>query len=212
MSYPGSPPPEPPYQPGATPVPPFQPGPAPVPPQYGTTPLPGPAMSGPPMSGPPLSGPPLSGPPFAGMPPYGYPTTGVPAPAKRSPIVPILAGLAALFFLMTAVFTTLYITKSSSANRTISLRNKTISSYSTQINDLKTQLQSTKDQLNDAQQRQSGTQNQLDEVAKEKQVISNCLNLYQKVVNALLNNDKATFDANFNDMKSACDEAAKYVS
>jgi hypothetical protein len=172
-------------------------------------------MSGPPLSAPPLSGMPYSGPPAPGMPGYGYPTSALPAPPRRSPAMLVLAGLTALFFLIAVVFTTLYITKSGSYNRQVSLvsqRNKTISDGTAQINDLKSQLQSTKDQLNDAQQRQSGTQNQLDEITKEKQVIANCLNLYQKVVTALLNNDKTTFNANFNTMKTACDEAAKYVS
>jgi hypothetical protein len=185
MTYPGSPPPEPqPFQPGAAPVPPY-------------------------------STPPMSAAPYSGPPGYGYPTTGLPAtPPRRGPALVVLAALTAFFFLVSVVFTTLYVTKSSAYNRQVRLvsqRDRTISDEMTQINDLKQQLQSTKDQLNDEQQRQSGTQGQLDEMTKEKQVIANCLNLYQKVVNALLNNDKTTFNANFNTMKSACDEAAKYV-
>jgi hypothetical protein len=203
MSYPGSPPPDPAYQPGAAvPPPQFTPPPpafAPTPP-YGTAPL----------SGPPFSGPPVSGP--AG---FGYPTTAVPAAPRRSPAVLVLAALTAIFFLVAVLFTTLYVTKNGAYNKQVKLvsqRDKTVSDELTQINDLKTQLQSTKDQLNDAQQRQSGTQNQLDEMTKEKQTIANCLNLYNKVVNALLNNDKNTFNATFPSMKTACDDAAKYVN
>jgi hypothetical protein len=185
MSYPGNPPGGVPYQPPA-------PYPA-VGPQYG---------------------PPVSAVPGYGAPGYA-PTTAVPAPPGRNPATLVLAGLTVVFFLLAVVFVTLYVTKNSAYNHQVSLvrqRNTSISEDLKRIDDLEQQLRTTKNQLNDAQQRQSGTQNQLDEITKEKQVISNCLNLYNKVVGALLNNDKNTFNANFSTMKTACDEASKYVN
>ena len=204
MSYPGMPQPEQPPLP-YQPMPPYPPT-AQYPP---VAPLSGPPLVGPPMSGPPLPGPPMSGPPM-----YA-PVTAMPATGRRTPAVPLLAGLAALFFLVAVVFVTLYVTKSGAYSHQVTLvsqRDKSITDDLQQIDSLKQQLQSTKDQLNDAQQQQSGTQNQLDEVTKEKQVISNCLNLYNKVVEALINNDKNTFNSTFPTMKTACDEASRYVS
>jgi hypothetical protein len=203
MSYPGNPPPF----PGNPQDGPYQPGPYP-PPVAGPPPL-----SAPPLSGAPYSGPP--GYPTAGYPTSGYPMSGVPAAPKRPAGTLILAALTAVFFLAAVVFTTLYITKSSAYNKqvaTVRQRDRTIAADQSMIDNLRQQLRSTKDQLDDAQQKQSGTQNQLDEITKEKNVISNCLNLYDKVVTALLKNDKNTFNATFNSMKTACDEASRYVN
>jgi hypothetical protein len=209
------------YLPGAAPIPGYPAQPAGYPAQpagYGegypaglpnTSTLPpvsGAAVSGvaDPMSGPGMYSPPLS------VSPYGEP----PKP-KRGPAIPVLAGLTVLFFLVSAVMTGLFVTKSGDYDKKVTdvkTRDATISSLNGQLTDLKTQLQSTKDQLDAATQKQSGTQTQLDEVTKEKQVISNCLTLLEEAIVAASNGDQATARAKAQAAQQPCDESEKYIS
>ena len=217
MSYPPNPPEGYPSagapQPGqGEPAAPYQPTPY-QPPQYTQPPQ---QPSGPPtMSGPPamdpMSGPPGYLPPYSGIPDYGQ---AAPKP-KRGAIVPILAALTVLFFLATAVLTGLYITKNGAFDKKVAdlkARDTTISSQDGQIKDLQTKLQAAKDQLDAAGQKQSGTQSQLDETIKEKQVIGNCLTLLTEALTAAANGDRATMDAKFKQADQPCTEAGKYLN
>jgi hypothetical protein len=200
------------YLPGAAPVPSFPSQPSGYGEGYPASGLPNtsalPAVSGPPGMDP-LSGPPMYSPPLSGS-PYGEP----PKP-KRSPVTAILAALTVLFFLVSAVMTALFITKSGDYDKKVSelkVRDTTISSLNSQLTDLKTQLQAAKDQLDASTQKQTGTQNELDEVKKEKQVVSNCLSLLEQAIVAANKGDKATVDSTVQQAQQPCDEAQKYLN
>jgi hypothetical protein len=203
-------PPPPAYQPGAAAIPPYpgQPG-------YGEAYQPGGQASAPPtMSGPPAMDP-MSGPPGYGVPYSGVPDYGQQPPAKRGIAMPLFAGLTVLFFLVSAVMTGLYVTKSGAYDRKVAdvkAKNTTISARDGQISDLQHQLQGLKDQLDAAGQKQSGTQGQLDEITREKQVISNCLTLLLEALDAASKGDKATATAKANAADAPCTESQKYLN
>lgn len=203
----------------------------------GYPPVSGPGYSGAPVSGagyPPVSGPgypgaPVSGPGYPSVSGPGYPAGPVMAPtsamptldapfgapaAKRRPLVPVLAGLAALFFLATVVMTGLYLSKSSDDKRTraqVAAQQKTISDQGKKIDGLSGDLQSTKDQLSKTQQDLTGTKNTADELQHEKEVISNCLTLLGEAGAAADRGDRTTYNAKMKQADSACNEADKYL-
>jgi chromosome segregation ATPase len=128
--------------------------------------------------------------------------------------VPIFASLTALFFILAAVMGGLYIAKSGAYDKKVAdvkSRNTKISSQDSQIDGLNKQISSLKDQLDSAGQKQSGTQSQLDEVTKEKQVIGNCLSLLEQALTFAANGDKANATATANKAQQPCDEAGKYI-
>jgi len=196
------------YQPGAAAIPPY-PGPS-----YGDAYQPPTQASGPPtMSGPPAMDP-MSGPPGYGGPYSSVPDYGAPKP-KRSMAVPIFAALTALFFIAAAVMTGLYFAKSGAYDKKVAdlkARDTKISSQDGQIGDLNKQIQTIKDQLDAAGQKQTGTQSQLDEVTKEKQVIGNCLSLLEQALTFAANGDKANATATADKAQQPCNEASKYIS
>jgi hypothetical protein len=202
------------------PPPPVAPGPAY---QQGTAQMPqypGPAYgdqfqaqaSAPPtMSGPPAMDP-MSGPGY-GAPYSGLPYDTQPKP-KRSVAVPVFAALTVLFFLATAVLTGLYITKNSAFNRKsndVKARDAAISTKDGQISDLNKQLTDLKNQLDQAGQKQSGTENQLNEITREKQVIANCLTLLVDAITAANKGDSATAQSKAQQAEAPCNEAQKYL-
>ena len=69
-----------------------------------------------------------------------------------------------------------------------------------------------KDQLQAADTKQTGTQNQLDEVTKEKQVIGNCLTLLSEAIVAANSGDAATAKSKADAAQAPCDEAQKYLN
>jgi hypothetical protein len=219
--YSGPPAPGPAYAAGA-PVPGYAPGNAAIPgypgapvsgPAYGT-PVSGPAYGAPyPTGVPPTSSMPLMGAaPTTGMP--GFPAPGYPVPPKRGRTVPVLAGLAALFFVGTVLFAGLFFAKNSGYHKqvsTVAARNATITAQSSQLDQLKTQLKTTQDELTDETQKASGTQNQVDELNHEKQVISNCIDLQNQAVEAYLDGDKTKSNSLSKQADTACTEASKYL-
>jgi len=211
------------YQPGSAAIPSYPP-PAPAYPQpgYGESYPPGlaptamhPTVSGPPsvdpLSGPPGYGPPVSGyPAMSGVPDYGQ------APPKRGRGAMItFAILTVLFFLASAVLTGLYVTKSGAYDKKVSdlkARDTTISALNTQVADLTRKAKTAQDALDAANQKQTGTQNQLDEVTKEKQVIGNCLTLLSEAIVAANSGDAATAKSKADAAQAPCDEAQKYLN
>ncbi len=207
-----APPAQPSYLPGAAPVPSYPGQPSGFGEGYPASGMPHtsalPAVSGPPGMDP-LSGPPMYNPPLSGS-PYGE----APKP-KRGLAVPLLAALTVLFFLVSAVMTGLFITKNGDYDKKVSevkVRDTTISSLNSQLTDLKTQLQAAKDQIDASTQKQTGTQNELDEVRKEKQVVSNCLSLLEQAIVAANKGDKATVDSTVQQAQQPCDEAQRYLN
>jgi hypothetical protein len=174
-------------------------------------------LSGPPNYGPPNYGPSISGPSISPGPSYGAPMSGLPEygqPKPKRGATILFAALAVLFFLISAVLTGLYLTKSGDYDKkvaTLKSRDITISTQTTQIDDLKKQLQTAQDKLDQANQKQTGTQNQLDEVTKEKQVIGNCLTLLSEAILAADKGDRATAQSKAQAAQEPCDEADKYL-
>jgi hypothetical protein len=171
-----------------------------------------PTMSGPPAMDP-MSGPPGYGAPYSGAPYSGAPGYVAPKP-KRGALVPILAALTALFFIAAAVMTGLYVSKTGAYDRKVSdlkARDTKISAQSGQIDDLNKQISTMKDQLDQAAQKQSGTQSQLDEQTKEKQVISNCLSLLEQALVYAGKGDQANAQATAKKADQPCEEASKYI-
>jgi uncharacterized protein HemX len=176
---------------------------------YPAAPVSAPGYGPPPTSAMPMA----SGPPTSGV-AYGQPGYGQP-PAPRSRTVPLLAALVVVFFVATAVFSALFITKSGAYNKKVSTlknRDTAISSQQNQLKDLKQQLQSTQDQLKDETQKATGTQNQVDELNHEKQVISQCLNLLGQAADAANAGDKTTANNLLNQANPICAEADKYLA
>jgi ribosomal protein L29 len=90
-------------------------------------------------------------------------------------------------------------------------RDATIFALHGQADDLKKQLQAAKDQLDQANQKQTGTQNQLNQVTKEKQVIANCLTLLSEAIVAANSGDSATAKSKADAAQAPCNEAQKYL-
>jgi peptidoglycan hydrolase CwlO-like protein len=170
-------------------------------------------VSGPPSVDP-LSGPPGYAPSVSGYPMSGAPDYGQAAPRRGRGVLVTLVVLTVLFFLASAVLTGLYVTKSSAYDTKVSQlksRDATISALHGQTDDLKKQLQAAKDELDQANQKQTGTQNQLNQVTKEKQVIANCLTLLSEAIVAANSGDSATAKSKADAAQAPCNEAQKYL-
>jgi outer membrane murein-binding lipoprotein Lpp len=175
-----------------------------------------PTVSGPPSVDPMSSPPgyaPVSGPtypPMSGMPEYGQP-----APRRGRGAMITLTILTVVFFLASAVLTGLYVTKSGAYDTKVNQlksRDTQIASLNSQITDLNGKVKAAQDQLDAANQKQTGTQNQLDEVTKEKQVISNCLTLLVEALTAANAGDATTAKAKADAAQAPCTEAQKYLN
>jgi uncharacterized protein HemX len=164
------------------------------------------------MSGPPGYGAPVSGPGYPAM--SGVPDYGQAPPKRGRGMTVILAVLTVVLFLAASVLTGLYVTKSGAFNKKVAdlkARDTKISTQDAQIQDLQRQVQAARDQLDSANQRQTGTQNQLDEVTKEKQVIANCLTLLSEAIIAANSGDNATAKSKADAAQAPCNEADKYL-
>jgi uncharacterized protein HemX len=154
-----------------------------------------------------VSGPayPVSGPVVPG---------GAPAKPRRTAVI-VLASLMVLFLIAAGVLGGLYFTKSNAYNqqvKTVAARDTTVSDQKKQITDLQQQLKSTEDKLTDATQKASGTQNQVDELNHEKQVISQCLDLLGQAGDAAQRGDRTNANKLFAQADPVCKEADKYLS
>jgi outer membrane murein-binding lipoprotein Lpp len=215
--------------PAAAPFPP--PGQAPT---YGSDPGPyggyydpnTPPVSSPPTSGSPtytaqLAGPPAGAPggppmmaPMSGPP--GAPTSGFGAgpPARRSPVMAIAASAAVFFLLATAVLTVLYITRNGDYNeqkRTVAQRDQNIQSLSAEVDKLKNDLKRVETERDTAKRDLGGAQGQADELKRQKQVISRCINLLGEAGAAARRGDSATADAKSKEADQVCPEAFRYL-
>lgn len=209
----------------------------PVPPQYGgpqgppgypasTPPYAGP-VSAPPVPGPgygqPLSAPPVSGPGYGqplSAPPGMAPAYG-PAGASstgRGPALLVLALVAALLFVVSAVMTGLFVTKNNELNRTerrltgqVSQRDDTIAANTAEITKLKTDLQAMQEKLDNTEQDLTGTRNDRDEQARQKVVIASCLDKLTTALGAAAAGNKGAYDAAMKDLDKVCNEAEDYL-
>jgi hypothetical protein len=176
--------------------------------------------SGPPISGGPYSGPPMtpvSGPAMSSGGTAMLPQVGpmaAPARAGRGPLTPILAGLVALFFIATAVLAVLYITKSgdyTDAKNTAAQRQDNINSLNSDVAKLKADLQKVTDERDAARRDLGGAQGQADELKRQKQVISHCIQLIGEASAAARAGDTATANAKNTEATPVCNEAGQYL-
>lgn len=146
-----------------------------------------PAGSGPPTAGPTYA--PVSADPYGGstFPSYGGPVadlgSGAAVPRRRGGVI-ALAAAAVLFLLATGVLTALFVTKTNEADRTrrdltaqVASRDSTISDRDRQVEQLKKDLQAKTEELDDAKQSLTGSQNQVTELNRQKDVIAKCIRL-----------------------------------
>src|SRR5947207_2427613 len=198
------------YAPGSAAVPPYGGG------EYHYAPQPTtamPPMSGPPMSGPPMSGAPMSGAPMSGPPISGYPAGPAPAP-RRGPAVPVLAAATVLFVLVAGVMSALFITRSNalaSSKKTVAARNSTISERDAQVKKLQNDLQAKSDELDKAKQDLTGSQNQTQELKKEKDTIKQCITMLGDATDLRDKGDTAGAQTKEAQAKPICDQAFIYL-
>ncbi|GAB3145218.1 hypothetical protein GCM10027290_24700 [Micromonospora sonneratiae] len=212
------------YQPAETPGVPAQGG------YPGTTgPVSTPPFSGGPVSSPPASaqptyatgqssappfGQPMSGPP-ASSPPYGTPA---PASGGAGRKVLVLAIVAGLLFVVGGVMTGLFVAKSSELNRTksdltaqVAERDGKIDVNTKEIEKLKQDLQAANDKVKSVEQDLTGTKNDRDEQARQKQVIGKCLDQLTTALAAAAANNRAAYDQAMKGLNTICNEAEKYL-
>jgi len=185
-----------------------------MPGQMSGPPMAGPQMSAPPMSGPQMSGPPMSGPggpPMSGAPVGGF---GAAPAARRSPTTAILASVAVLFLLATAVLTVLYITRNGDYNeqkRTVAQRDQNIQDLNRDVERLKNDLKRVEGERDVAKRDLGGSEAQAAELKRQRSVISRCLTLLGQSGEAARKGDAATADAKSKEAKPVCDEAFTYL-
>ena len=155
---------------------------------------------------------PVSGSPQFGAGGYPAPGYGQPEPARKGRSALIFGIIAALLFVSTGVFAGLYVVKSGDYTKKVNAAKTQQAADQSQISDLRTQLKAANDKYDELSQRQSGTQNQLDEITKEKQTISKCLNLLYEAASAAAAGDKTKYNSLLPQMNAACDEANKYLN
>lgn len=184
------------------------------------TPLPGqPAYPADPISGPPFGSPPMSGPPFGSSPMSGPPFGAPPSAARRrANAVLVLAIVAGLLFALSGVMTGLFVAKAGELTDTkreftgqVADRDTTIAANNSEIERLKRDLEAANDKIADIEQDLTGTKNDRDELARQKQVISNCLNLLGEAGAAANAGDRAAYEKAMKKAGPVCDEADKYL-
>lgn len=163
---------------------------------------------------------PLGAPPLPGQ--GGYPGVAPGAAAatgssRRGMVV--LAVLSVVFFLMAGLLGGLYIGKISELNQTrrdlsaqVREHEATIADQKAEIDELKVQLQSAKDEVERVRQDLTGTQNAADELRRQKDVISRCLNLVGEASLLAEQGRTSQARAKLDEAAPVCDEADRYLN
>jgi chromosome segregation ATPase len=156
----------------------------------------------------------MSAPPgFA--PPYGAPAPTGGGGRRAARILGVAAGL---LLVLSVTMTGLYVNKSSDLERTekrltaqISERDGTIAANQTEIDKLRAELQTVREKLADTEQDLTGTRNDRDEQARQKQIIATCLDKLTRALAAAATNNKAAYDKATQGLNKVCDEAENYL-
>ena len=228
-----------PYDSGPAPVPAPPPaGPAYAP---GSATVGGPPVSGPPTSGPPVepTRPMSSGgyPPSPGYAPspayppagaYAAPVSGGPyapapvamaAPPRKGRAGTIVLSIVTVFLLLGAgALGALFMSTSNKLDRTektltaqVSERDTKIGSQDDQIEQLRKDLQASKDELAETKQTLTGTQNNAEEIKRQKGVIVKCLNLLAEASMLADQGKTSQARAKLAEANPVCDEADRYL-
>jgi outer membrane murein-binding lipoprotein Lpp len=169
-------------------------------------------------SAPPSSGMPYSGPPMAVQPVSG-PVAGAPLgpsqPGQRkSPATAIFASLMVLFLLATAVLAVLYGTRTGDYNdekKTVAARDTEITGLKADVEKLKADVKRVEGERDTAKRDLGGAQGQADELKRQKQVISNCINLLVEAGQAESAGNAALAQQKNAEADKVCDEAFRYL-
>jgi hypothetical protein len=169
---------------------PFQP----PPPGYGVPDSAPPAYSAPPIQYHGYSGPPAMVAPVA--------------PPDRSPWLSIVASAAAFLLLVSAIMTVLFVTR----NVAYQEHKRTAQTLDSENRKLREDLKKAETERDLAKRDLGGAQGQADELTRQKQVISNCLNLLAEAGTAARNGDQPTSDAKSKEAEPICQEAFRYLN
>ncbi|MBT8223995.1 MAG: hypothetical protein HKP61_17315 [Dactylosporangium sp.] len=154
----------------------------------------------------------MVGPTMPGQPqpmPMGHPPAG-----GRSGITVVFGVFMVLFLIVAGVMTGLFISKNNAlgdSKKTVSQRDDTISQNTEEIDQLKSEVGQLKDDLDQARTDLTGSQNQADELKRQKQVISRCLELLAEAAEAAEAGDTATSRAKTTEAEPVCKEAGTYL-
>lgn len=94
----------------------------------------------------------------------------------------------------------------------VSELNRTVADRDDEIDGLQVQLQGTEDDLAAVEQELSGAENMVDLLQDEQNVIRRCVTLNNEVVEAIINNDQAAFNAVIDEAEEVCAEADRILA
>lgn len=126
----------------------------------------------------------------------------------------ILAVVAGLLFITGAVMTGLFLNTAGDLNRAekqLSQRDATIAANTEELDEVKVDLLRTQDALANAQQDLTGTQNDRDEQARQKEVIATCLDRLTTALAAAAIGDRKAHEKANEDLEEVCAEAENYL-
>ena len=206
------------FAPGSAPIP-SQPAPpgayAPPPAEHAKPPIGYAQPTAEPTAVMPLGAPPLPG--HGGYP--GAVAGAAPAPGSSRRGLVVLAVLCVVFFLMAGLLGGLYIGKIGELNQTrrdlsaqVREHEATIADQKSEIDELKVQLQSAKDEVERVRQDLTGTRNAAEELRRQKDVISRCLNLLGEASLLAEQGRTSQARAKLNEAAPVCDEADRYLN
>lgn len=200
---------------------------------YGGQPVSGQPMSGPPgQPGTPVSGAPGVM-PFAAPPPDsmtmalphvaaagmdvvpGGPPPAGPKASGRGPWLVALAASTALFLVLAAVMTGLYISVNSDLEKeraTVAARDKTIEDTTKKKQELEKSLQDTQKKLNDANERVKGNGDDNKRLAEQNDIITKCLKITNEFLAALAANNVPLAQQKATERQQPCQQAEQYLN
>jgi hypothetical protein len=194
---------------------------------FGEQPTSGPGFAGPPPGPyPPEQQPPLGeGPQHTmalpamgpggpgGMPPENR-FAPAPSERKKGPWLPVLAAVAAVFLILSATMTVLYVSKNGDYNQQKKLaasRQETIDTLNTKADKLNKELASVKKQRDDAKSDLSDAKDKNADVTKERDTIGKCLTLLEDALSAAAKNDDKKVNKLLKQLQDPCNKADAYL-
>lgn len=172
-------------------------------PQFGTPPPDSMTMALPQVTAPVMDGVPVGPPPAA------------PKPGSRGPWLVVLAASTALFLILAAVMTGLYISTNSDLEKeraTVAARDKTIQDTTKQKEQLQKTLQDTQKKLNDANERAKGGDDNNKRLEEQNDIISKCLKLTNEFLAALVANNVPLAQQKATERQAPCQQAEQYLN
>jgi len=133
---------------------------------------------------------------------------------RKGPWLPVLAAVAAVFLVLAATMTVLYVGKNGDYNeqqKLASSRQQTINSLNGRINKLNDQLDDVKAERDKAKQDLSGAKNQNEDLTKERDTIGKCLTLLEDALSAASKGQDGKVDKLLDQLQKPCNEADAYL-